>query len=294
MTIVKAYTAVDFLDGHVGFYGEVTVANSSLIKLADSYGNSNDYYGSFSYDGNGSLVGGTVTGIQAFSSNVLALEVSGADVPALDVASAVLNSDFLALYSYFLSSNDVISGSSMVDRISGQGGSDEIHAGGGSDTVFGGTGADKLYGNTGNDALFGQAGNDLIVGAAGSDLLSGKSGSDRLFGNKGKDTLLGGAKGDQLYGGGGNDTLKGNKGNDMLVGGGGRDTFYFRKGDGRDTITDFNTGKDTIEIGRGATRIGQLNFKQTGDDVAVTFKNVEILVENITVSELNNSDNFLF
>ncbi|MBL3705945.1 hypothetical protein GI582_24940 [Sulfitobacter sp. BDSS02] len=267
MTIVKAYTAVDFLDGRVGFYGEVTVATCSLIKLADSYGNSNDYYGSFSYDGNGSLVGGTVTGIQAFSSNVLALEVSGADVPALDVASAVLNSDFLTLYSYFLSGNDVISGSSMVDRISGQGGSDEIHAGGGSDTVFGGTGADKLYGNTGNDAL---------------------------FGNKGKDTLLGGAKGDQLYGGGGNDILKGNKGNDMLMGGGGRDTFYFRKGDGRDTITDFNTGKDTIEIGGGATRIGQLDFKQTGDDVAVTFKNVEIFVENITLSELNNSDNFLF
>lgn len=293
MTIVKAFTAVDFFDGSAGFYGDVT-ASSTLIRIGDNYGNSNDYYGTYSYDANGNLVGGTVTAIKAYASYALVLDVTGASVPALDVASAVLNADFLTMYSYFLAGNDTITGSSFADRITGQGGQDHIYAGGGSDRAYGGAGADFVYGGGGNDFLYGQSGDDFLHGERGADVLSGKGGADDLFGGKGKDTLLGGAGGDNLSGGGGNDVLKGNKGNDTLTGGGGRDTFFFKKGDGADLVTDFKVGKDVIEIGRGASRMEKLHFEKQGTDVVVSFKNVEITVEDVSIADLQVADNFLF
>ena len=49
-----------------------------------------------------------------------------------------------------------------------------------------------------------------------------------------------------------------------------------------------------IEIGRGASRFRQIDFEQIGDDVQISFRNVEILVENNTVDDLAVGDHFLF
>jgi Ca2+-binding RTX toxin-like protein len=46
----------------------------------------------------------------------------------------------------------------------------------------------------------------------------------------------------------GADTLTGGHGNDRLAGGLGYDKFVFATGDGRDTITDFTSGFDTIDL----------------------------------------------
>lgn len=88
--------------------------------------------------------------------------------------------------------------------------------------------------------------------------------------------------------------MEGGRGSDVLTGGRGTDTFVFQKGHGNDIITDFTIGEDVIQIGRGASRMGQLDFEQQGDDVLVSFANVTILVQNTTVDDLNTSDNFLF
>lgn len=51
-----------------------------------------------------------------------------------------------------------------------------------------------------------------------------------------------------LIGTSGNDTINGLGGNDLLIGLGGADTFVFAKGSGHDTILDFTTGTDKIEL----------------------------------------------
>ncbi|MDH6268962.1 hypothetical protein M2360_004382 [Rhizobium sp. SG_E_25_P2] len=75
---------------------------------------------------------------------------------------------------------------------------------------------------------------------AGDDLLKGDGGRDRLFGMAGDD---------RLYGQGGNDYLRGGIGSDQLFGGGGNDIFVFdRTGKNADTIGDFKSGRDRIEL----------------------------------------------
>jgi Ca2+-binding RTX toxin-like protein/pimeloyl-ACP methyl ester carboxylesterase len=94
------------------------------------------------------------------------------------------------------------------------------------------------------------AGDDLVIGAGGSDTLYGTDGSDRLYGGDGNDTLSGGA---------GDDTLDGGAGSDYLDGGNGNDCYFFRRGNGNDTISNYDstTGRiDTLVLdGLNATDI---------------------------------------
>ena len=64
-------------------------------------------------------------------------------------------------------------------------------------------------------------------------LITGTAGKDTLKGTAGADTIIGGL------------------GNDLLTGGNGADTFVFSKGDGADTITDFQLGLDRLSISSG-------------------------------------------
>jgi Ca2+-binding RTX toxin-like protein len=118
---------------------------------------------------------------------------------------------------------------------------------------------DYLYGMGGNDELFGYRGEDWLHGGSGDDRLNGGEGedTDHLFGEDGADKLFGGYGNDVLNGGAGNDTLYGGPGEDELTGGSGADLFRWVRGDangnwfhieGVDTITDFETGIDTIDI----------------------------------------------
>jgi Ca2+-binding RTX toxin-like protein len=79
--------------------------------------------------------------------------------------------------------------------------------------------------------------------------LNGRGGEDYLEGNAGKDILVGGAANDILMGGNNRDELMGGIGKDFLQGGAGRDRFIYSSGkEGRDTIADFQTGKDLIDL----------------------------------------------
>jgi serralysin len=88
-----------------------------------------------------------------------------------------------------------------------------------------------------------QAG-DHIVGTAYSDVLRGNNAANSLSGGKGNDKLDGRLGDDRLIGGAGADTL---------IGGGGADLFDFNlvsesTRNGRDTIADFLTGTDKIDL----------------------------------------------
>ncbi|WP_052348748.1 calcium-binding protein [Leisingera methylohalidivorans] len=174
----------------------------------------------------------------------------------------------------------------------GTAGRDRMTGGVGDDTFLGLAGGDRLRGQGGDDVLKGHGGRDVLYGADGDDLLEGGAARDRLLGGRGNDTLKSGTGDDRLVGSSGHDLLQGQKGDDVLTGERGRDTFVFNRDDGNDTITDFELGIDLIEIGHGASRLGQLHFEQQGDDAAVSFRNVEITVENTTVEKLLGGDHF--
>tara|TARA_R110000751_G_scaffold68667_1_gene139735 strand:+ start:2999 stop:3262 length:264 start_codon:yes stop_codon:yes gene_type:complete len=71
---------------------------------------------------------------------------------------------------------------------------------------------------------------------------------NRLIGKGGAESLFGECGDDEKLSGGGRDVLVGGRGYDALIGGGGRDRFVFRRGDGWDEITDFQFGKEQLEL----------------------------------------------
>lgn len=189
---------------------------------------------------------------------------------------------------------DVIFGEDGDDHISGRTDNDRLFGGLGRDSLFGGTGVDLLDGGAGADMLDGQKGSDELLGRSGNDVLKGGTGNDRLVGHARSDTLDGGAGHDILIGGTGRDVLIGRKGDDRLTGGAQRDEFHFRRGDGSDTITDFAVGEDKIKIFSGANKLADIAFARSGQDVRLSFANVDVLVEDVTVSQMQDTDNFAF
>ncbi|MFM7027975.1 MAG: calcium-binding protein [Chakrabartia sp.] len=156
--------------------------------------------------------------------------------------------------------NDILDSGEGNDRLYGDAGDDKLLGGEGNDQLWGGTGNDQLFGGEGNDLLYGDAGNDMLDGGAGDDSLWGGDGNDTLIGGDGNDGLYGGAGNDILLGGAGADKLDGGDGNDILnagdginntmTGGRGNDSFVLSPGAAPlvVTITDFETGKDKLDL----------------------------------------------
>ncbi len=167
------------------------------------------------------------------------------------------------------------------DSLAAGGGSDRIRGGAGNDTILGESGNDRLEGGADNDALYGGSGRDSLFGDTGDDLLDGGNDDDLLDGGDGTDLLLGGAGNDLLTGGAGDDILDGGSGDDMLTGGAGADTFVFRSDPGRDTITDFTTGTDRIDLrGYGIWDVADLVISDSSGKTRVSLGNgayVELL-----------------
>jgi Ca2+-binding RTX toxin-like protein len=148
--------------------------------------------------------------------------------------------------------NDLIGGGDQGDLLSGEEGNDLINGGMGLDTIDGGIGDDTINGGVGSDTVFGNAGFDQIHGNDGNDTINGADQGDLITGDAGDDVIGGGMGLDTIDGGIGNDTITGGMGNDQLTGGADADTFAFglpgAANDGLDTITDFVSGTDTIQI----------------------------------------------
>lgn len=108
-----------------------------------------------------------------------------------------------------------------------------------------------LTGSMDDDTLRGTSNPDRILAKAGDDKVMGGSGTDHLIGGRGDDKLMGGSDNDLLRGQAGNDVLTGGLGEDTLTGGKGNDRFVFEStSDGLDTITDFNSVEDVVDLRR--------------------------------------------
>jgi len=140
----------------------------------------------------------------------------------------------------------------------------------------------------------GGSGSDVILGNQARNTLTGGSGNDKLYGYGGKDKLSGGSGNDKLYGGTGSDVLNGGTGNDRLTGGTGADIFIFKKGYGKDTITDFKNNLDEIDLrSYGFSKVSQVLAKadQVGSDVHIKFSATDILViEDFRLKHLDKHD----
>jgi len=166
------------------------------------------------------------------------------------------------------------------DILVSKAGADHVYAEEGNDTIQSGDGDDFLDGGNGNDIIYAGTGNDVVIGGAGNDHLYGQAGNDELYGDKGNDYIKGGAGDDLIFGGEGNDTIYGGGGNDSLTGGTGSDKFvYSVLNEGTNTITDFNTSEDKLDLhalfaslGCGGTNpiaAGYLQFTAIGNNTVV-------------------------
>jgi serralysin len=112
------------------------------------------------------------------------------------------------------------------------------------ENASGGGGNDQLTGNAANNTILGKSGNDRIVGCGGQDKLFGGTGIDRLVGGQGADILSGGQGADRLTGG-----------VSSLTPDSAADIFHYGMlshstvdREGRDTIVDFESGVDIINL----------------------------------------------
>jgi len=116
---------------------------------------------------------------------------------------------------------DAITSGTLADVVDGQGGNDTIDGGFGADSILGGAGADSIIGNTGNDTINGEAGIDRIIGGLGIDNLTGGTEADTFVYSTSNESIYAAA----------------------------------------DTITDFATGTDKIEVNYGTVAGGvTVNF----------------------------------
>ncbi len=136
--------------------------------------------------------------------------------------------------------------------------------------------ANLIFGNDQANQLSGLNGSDALLGLIGADTLRGGADSDSLYGGTGNDRLYGGTEDDTLLGGDMNDLLQGGTGRDRLTGGAGRDVFVFASaaeagtGTTRDTITDFTSGTDRIDLSKlaaGQTFIDQAAFSRVAGEI---------------------------
>ncbi|WP_041769204.1 DUF4214 domain-containing protein [Pseudovibrio sp. FO-BEG1] len=117
------------------------------------------------------------------------------------------------------------------------------------------------------DAAFGGGGNDTITGGNSNDLLYGGKGNDTLNGGKGLDTLVGGQGNDTLKGGDSTDVLTGGEGNDRLEGGSGNDVYAYKRGDGKDTISDSSGSADVLVLSD--LTLDDVTLRREGNDMIV-------------------------
>ncbi|MDF0596806.1 calcium-binding protein [Psychromarinibacter halotolerans] len=207
-------------------------------------------FGDDIFDGRGGTVVGKVNG--SFNDDLYIIDDASIQLEE----NENLGTDTVRTYvSYALEDNFEILELGGADDIDGTGNGlqNEIAGNDGNNRLSGGGSRDLIDGRGGHDVIDAGRGDDIVDGGEGDDTIAGRSGIDQLNGGEGNDWIFGGLGADLIDGGDGNDTLIGGQGADELTGGSEQDVFVFARlsdspnGVG-DTITDFETGIDAIDL----------------------------------------------
>jgi Ca2+-binding RTX toxin-like protein len=164
--------------------------------------------------------------------------------------------------------NNILTGNDTDNILNGLAGADTMVGGAGDDTYVVDNEGDTVIENAGEGIDLVQV---AIATAGGTYTLTTNVENGtltnrvafNLTGNDLNNVLIGNAAANTLTGGDGNDRLIGGLGNDTLTGGEGSDTFVFNTAlnsrTNLDTITDFVSGTDKIEIAKSImTRLGNV------------------------------------
>ena len=138
----------------------------------------------------------------------------------------------------------------------------------------------------------------LKLSGTGSIDGTGNKGANRIAGNDAANVLSGGAGNDTIRGNGGADIIDGGKGNDHLRGGANLDQFIFAKHGGDDTIVDFQSGVDHVDLsGLGAIvdfdDMMAHHINISGKNLVIHAGTDTLTLLNTTKPELHSAD-FLF
>jgi Ca2+-binding RTX toxin-like protein len=166
-------------------------------------------------------------------------------------------------------------------------GNDTIHALGGNDTITDKGGSNVIDGGVGNDWIWVEGnGANLIYGGEGNDTVQASfDANNTIDGGAGDDYLL-------VHRSGGSplthNTFLGGSGNDQLYGSASTDTFIYSRGDGSDTINDYDYGAqgatDTVQFGMGISS-NDITVSRSGDHLLLRLldPNAAITTDQITI-----------
>lgn len=135
----------------------------------------------------------------------------------------------------------------------------------------------------------GVVGLDVIDNQVETDVLVS---IENVIGSNDGDVIVGSDLENVLNGADGDDLLNGEGGNDVLIGGEGADTFLFQGTFGDDTLSDFETGVDRIQIGDlGSDFDGGPSTVQDGDDAVISFGDAgSIRLTGVDAADLTEND----
>lgn len=164
--------------------------------------------------------------------------------------------------------DDILRGNQQANRLEGGDGADRLEGDDGADILVGGAGADSLDGGAGRDLADFSGGGPVRANLVSGDALDSSGAVDTLTAIE---DLAGSLDRDVLVGNNDDNRLEGGVSADVLRGNGGADTFVFNdRLDFGDTIRDFQSGLDRIEIDRVTIGDGTLNFDAATDRVTLT------------------------